>query len=474
MCGIVGVISCLFGAKNRKFVADGILTGQVRGLDSTGMMAMSSNGDIKVHKSDLTGTDFYYDKGTDDLLNLAGNSRAIFVHHRAATQGKISSANSHPFVASSDDGTRTVVGVHNGSLTNWKSRPNASKYEVDSNWAFHRIAERGDLGFEEIEGPYAMVWMDRSKKNEINIARNSGRPLHGVLSKDGRQLFVASELHMLRWLVERNDIEVVPEYIVFDAGKIFTIDTSSNVIRMTVRDTPAIKALPVARATNVTNINARKNVEPKHVGATATTTASAAVDYETVQRNGYIISLTAASFINKLERALKGVPASTVVKPKKEEADEIVGQRDDDAPPFVPEEDRFEDELVPEKWISHYNATSKEVEAAKKAGIFRELNWLEGVCYDPSNQELLGDVDVYVSGKGKTKFLGVLRGCSEARANAEYINNNVGWKGAGTTLSGGWVVVVGLANDTVLGQKLIVAELNREGKAQLASAHMIA
>lgn len=478
MCGIVGVISCLFGSKNRKFMADGILTGQVRGLDSTGLMLMDFAGNIKVHKSDLTGTDFFYDKGTDDLLNVAGNARAIFVHHRAATQGKISTANAHPFVASSTDNSRTVVGVHNGSLTNWRSRPNSKNFEVDSNWAFHRIAERGDEGFEEIEGPYAMVWMDRAKNNEVNIARNSGRPLHGVLSKDGRQLFVASEVHMLKWLVERNDIEVAADYIVFDAGKIFTIDTSGNTIRMTVRDTPAIKALPavVTSTATVTNINARKNVVPKYVGAASSVGTAATSSEETVVRNGYTVSLTAASFISKLERALKGIKTSTYTSAtaakKDEPAEEMVRQRDDDAP--FAADDKFEDELVPEKWISHHNATTKEVEAAKQAGVFRELNWLEGVCYDTNSQELLGDVDVYLSGKGKTKFLGVLRGCSEARANAEYINNKVGWKGVGATLCGGWVVVVGMADDAVLGKKLIVAELTREGKAQLDAVHMMA
>ena len=63
---------------------------------------------------------------------------------------------------------------------------------------------------------------------------------------------------------------------------------------------------------------------------------------------------------------------------------------------------------------------------------------------------------------GKVKYAGVIRGCSQARANAEYIQSDLG-----KATNGNWVVVVGAREEKQLGKVLVVAELNQAGRAGL-------
>ena len=453
MCGIVGVISANYGAKIGKFMEDGLVVGQVRGFDSTGIMLQDFQGNIRTHKAAMIGTDFASDKVTFKLLAGSGSSRAIIAHHRAATQGKVSNDNAHPFVVRSTDDKKSIIGCHNGSLVNWKRRPTAAKFDVDSHWAISRIAELGNEAFTEIEGPFAMVWMDSSKRDRVFIARNAGRPLHAMMSSDNKQMYIASEAGMLQWLVERNDIACNNEVIVFDPGVIFEVDASGPTISVSSTPCPAPVPLPVQ--SNVAQFK-RSDTVPKHTG---NYTPPA---YTGVTMNGFMVSQTAKDWIEKLQAAIDYEPVAA----GDDAEEEIVAQRAEDIPG-----DAFEDELVPEDWIAQYSVSDAEAAAAKKAGVFRELNWFEGVCHDDTTGDTLGDIDMYIPGSGKRKLMGVLRGCSEARANAEYINNKTSIGGGRHTMNGGWVVVVGMRDDTILGKTLIVAELNRKGHQELEAMH---
>lgn len=460
MCGIVGVISANYGSNNRKFLADGGVVGQLRGYDSTGIAQQSITGQVSTFKLATIGTYFVGDKTVAKLLDGAGAATITFLHHRAATQGKVNAGNAHPFsIDRLDDSKTKVVGVHNGSLNNWKNKHNGKFYEVDSEWALSRITDEGDDAFKEIEGPYAFVWMDTAHKHKLFMCRNSGRPMHVVFSKDKKQMFFASEAGMLTWLCDRNNIDVENEILALTPGEIYEFDARGTTVTVTSRKAPGVVVPPAKTAASTTTTTAVKDVAPRNFHSTSDKTVPATSDGRTPGQ----------MFVDGLKKACKSiekqvdkaVAALTSDVAKIEE--EIVSQRDSDAP--VDAMDMFDGESVPMNWFSHDNVTVEEMAAAKKEGIFRELNWIEGVCWDEDTGDLMGDVQVFTPGNGKATLVGVLRGISRARAHAEYIDNGK----AG--LAGDWVVCVGLRNDPVCGKVVIVAELNQVGKNGIDKLH---
>ena len=104
----------------------------------------------------------------------------------------------------------------------------------------------------------------------------------------------------------------------------------------------------------------------------------------------------------------------------------------------------------------------RRMEEAKKWGMFRELQWFQGIAYDDQTGEVLGDVEIWDKVNGKVKYTGVIRGCSQARANSEYIR-----EGLNGSTDGNWVVVIGAREERQLGKVLVVAELNQAGRAGL-------
>lgn len=465
MCGIVGVVNSVYGTKIQPFMRNGCVVGQLRGFDSTGIMQQDQDGKVYAHKSATIGTYFATDKTVEQLFVRSGSARSIVIHHRAATQGKVVAANAHPFVlerVGEPAGQETkIIGVHNGSLNNWKSKVNAKHFEVDSAWALSRIADVGEQAFKEIEGPFAFVWMDTAKKDHLYMIRNSGRPMHIVRSKDKKQVYFASEAGMLAWLVDRNDIETENQISVLDPNYLYDFDSSGAEVVITAKKIDMWAAPPKpATVSNVVPITKpASTVVPAHVGT--------APSYNSTVVKSKGLSFAAEYYINRL-KAVGAAPAAPVVKAADAVADDVVSQRTDDAPSDVT---AFDGETVPQNWFSDRSASEAEKEAAKQAGIFQELNWLEGVTFDDDTGELLGDIDIYTPGKGKTQFMGILRGCSSARAHADYINNSVATSASKKVVNGGWVVVVGMRTDSVAGRMVICAELNTEGRRSLAALH---
>ncbi len=460
MCGIVGVINAGYNAKARKFLQDGGVVGQVRGFDSTGIAQQKYDGKISTFKIATIGTYFTSDKAVDGLLTSSSGIGYSFIHHRAATSGKVTVANAHPFTIQRLDepkGKETqIVGVHNGSLDNWKHKHNGKVFEVDSEWALSRIADIGDDAFKEIEGPYAFVWGDTAKKHVLSMCRNYGRPMHVVFSKDRKSVYFASEAGMLAWLCERNDIEVENEILALEAGQIYEFDSTGATVVVRSRKAPT-----VVPTNNVSTFSKKDKEEPVKQKDTTPRYVNNTTAY-TVNRPPYVAGDPAKEFIDKLKAACKPKTleqqVDNAVAAITEDV-EIVEQRDDDSPVA------FDGEKVPPQWFNEDGVTTAERKAAADAGLFRELNWLEGVCWDEETGDLLGDVQVFVPGEGKHTFVGVLRGISRSRAEAEYINN------AKAGLVGNWVVCTGLRDDPVCGKVVIVSELNREGKQGLAKLH---
>src|SRR5581483_10209660 len=85
--------------------------------------------------------------------------RGIF-HTRGASTGDVTRDNAHPFEGVSDDGTRRVVGIHNGIVSNHEelNTKYSRKCEVDSMHIFHHLAKR--LPTSEIRGWGNLAWYE--------------------------------------------------------------------------------------------------------------------------------------------------------------------------------------------------------------------------------------------------------------------------------------------------------------------------
>src|SRR5687768_3261580 len=90
----------------------------LRGDDSSGIIAVNSDGDVDVIKDTLPG---YYFTETKEFKEHADTQafregRVLVGHNRKATIGKVNLDNAHPFVVNNE-----FVLVHNGSLTSHKN-----------------------------------------------------------------------------------------------------------------------------------------------------------------------------------------------------------------------------------------------------------------------------------------------------------------------------------------------------------------
>lgn len=445
MCGIIAAINCgHYSRDSEDFLSNAILVGAVRGQDSTGLVQTDRKNKIYTHKLAISGSAFLNNNTTQAFIKDASRSPITIIHHRAATVGSINADNAHPFIcdmSSANSVTKkehVLVGVHNGSLVNWKTKPEAAEFEVDSNWALAHIARHGVEAFEDIEGPYCFMWVDNKTPNRLMVARNHGRPMHAVFSKDRKEVFFASEAGMLAWLCERNRIATEDNIMVLGTDTLYTFDTNGPTVAITTTDIPKKAAV-----------------------AQSYTTHTAVVPV--VNRQPSMLNDDGKTFIDKIKAAAKYDPKAPVLNT--EVIDATIKDITDDSgeePWTVSSDGEFVADRVPTDWFSDRNATHAEKNKAKELDLFRELQWFQGVAYDDQTGEVLGDIEVWDKVNGKVKYAGVIRGCSQARANAEYIQTNLS-----KAISGNWVVVVGAREEKQLGKVLVVAELNQAGRAGL-------
>lgn len=200
MCGIVGVFGNV-SVQDEKVFKELLIVGQLRGNHSTGAMAVKrANNEVVVAKAVGTPDQLLDMKQFDKVM--AGNQRFLLGHNRYATQGKVNHANAHPF------NFDHVTGVHNGSLRNYTQLDGYGEFPVDSQVLYHHISKHGLRdAVDNFSGAAALVWWD-SKENEVNIWKNSERPLSWGLTASGA-IYIASEFEMLEWILHRNNMKMV-------------------------------------------------------------------------------------------------------------------------------------------------------------------------------------------------------------------------------------------------------------------------
>lgn len=224
MCGILFALAKPHHHANLdKWLADAFIASQVRGTDSAGLFRVTHEPNnrhiqrtIFTEKAAVNASTFLSSAKVANQIKAANHSAITVGHVRARTHGAVKDSNAHPFEVMRAD-TTELVGVHNGSMVGWKDMKEGSDYDVDSEWMLNCIADDGIKAFKGFDGAYALVWYDTAEPGVLNVARNDKRPLYFAWTKDKKGMLAASELGMLGWLADRNEIELWKD----DAGRKF-------------------------------------------------------------------------------------------------------------------------------------------------------------------------------------------------------------------------------------------------------------
>lgn len=190
MCGHVGIAGKL-EYKDELLMKRLLVMDYFRGPDSTGLAAIKKDGEsVKISKLASHPFDLFDMKSFQDTLN--GCSSQVFLgHNRAATKGKVTTFNAHPYHYG------RIVGAHNGTLeqSSWKAleKELGVEFNVDSQAVIYAIDKLGiEKTVEFLQGAWALIWYDTEEKT-LNFLRNSRRPLWYAFNDKFDHLYWASE-----------------------------------------------------------------------------------------------------------------------------------------------------------------------------------------------------------------------------------------------------------------------------------------
>lgn len=177
-----------------------LILDSLRGEHSTGVAVVPrAGGHVKMAKQVGNPFELFDTKAFNSAM--AGTQKVMIGHNRYATQGAINKRNAHPFEF------ETLVGAHNGTLTNKWQFPDARDFEVDSEALYNSIEVDGvDKSIKLAKGAWALTWWDKQEET-LNFLRNDERTLFFTMTKDEKQIFWASEAWMLYAALGRHGIE---------------------------------------------------------------------------------------------------------------------------------------------------------------------------------------------------------------------------------------------------------------------------
>ena len=196
MCGIVGYITTqneIYENARRGFFKYALMLDTLRGPDSTGVITVSKKFTVNRYKTLSSGFRMATSAAFDDNVP---NGWGAIGHNRSATIGDITVDNAHPFKFG------RISLVHNGTLNNRgrNFRTFDNTLEVDSMQIAKAIADvppkEATRILELIDGDFALVWVDERDRS-INMARNTGRPMHLGFNFDKSFLvFMSDQSHL--------------------------------------------------------------------------------------------------------------------------------------------------------------------------------------------------------------------------------------------------------------------------------------
>lgn len=210
MCGLAGMAGPGITSIDLRMLQDLMYVSGLRGRDGTGVLQgrtfrKSLEYFVEKSRSEVSYFLWYHEyakKGRNKVLDdVMAN---FFVGHvRAATKGRISDDNSHPF----DVGR--IIGCHNGTLRDKKYE---DENKTDSEMMFQDINDRSlgtvlrDL---DKDSAYAISLLDK-RTNELIFVRNSQRTLYFTYHQKRKVFYWASEREMLLLCAARYGIEIGP------------------------------------------------------------------------------------------------------------------------------------------------------------------------------------------------------------------------------------------------------------------------
>lgn len=445
MCGIHFTISNdTFFQRSDDFMSDAFVANQLRGMHSSGIYVLERDKTIRVSKAALCGQEFIKTPGAKDLLTKVPRARLAVGHVRHATQGRADdNANAHPFLVKREDGS-AVVGVHNGTLRNWKMKDGSKDIDVDSQWAFTMLAEHGHDAFKFFDGAFAFVWHDTRSPDSLFMARNSERPLHYMLTKDGKSILGASELGMLGWLAERNKIDKAEDgFRYLKPGVIYEFDLreiGKYATKEYVKYDPTTMKTPTVSTTHYSSLHPYANryngydMDGEWEAGDPWGGSGTSPGYDARQE------LTVKTILSECTAALKdarrgrlrgsGQPATALDDLTEDQRDALLDEAinaeisriggSTALVPVVSTVKQFNDTV----YISHPNdasAAGKEIEATKTSGAYGAVVEFSGILYDKERSCVMGNIRMWNGGKWTTEEA-ELRGIPEKYANVKYID----------------------------------------------------
>jgi len=208
LCGHAGLAGPGINAQDLSIARNLGILSQIRGRDGAGVFQISSarrnqkfNNSFIYKTSENFSTmldEIDWDKAYKDVLNNV-SCDIIMMHVRAATRGRICSANSHPFIV------ERFVGAHNGTLKDQKYQ---DKDKTDSELMFRDMNNRGIIPvISELndDSAYAVVIYDRTD-GALYFGRNEKRTLALAFLEDRNVMYWASEKEMLKFVLNRHGV----------------------------------------------------------------------------------------------------------------------------------------------------------------------------------------------------------------------------------------------------------------------------
>lgn len=491
MCGIHFVMTQdTFATRTDDYMRDAFIANQVRGMHSSGMFQVNNKHEISMFKQAVNGSEFINTEGAKAILTRVPRSPLTVGHVRHATSGEVNDDNAHPFLITREDGSE-LVGVHNGTLRDWKNMKGGQKGAVvDSAWAFNMIAEHGDDAFQYFDGAFAMVWYDTAEPEHMYMVRNKERPLHFMTSKDRRTIIGASELGMLGWLAQRNNIEPHTE-----KQSAFRYLEANTVYRFSLKDIGAFESWDMMKFDSrnrvyVPPVNQYNSLHPTQRGgyhgypASNDMLGNAEFDEYAWPRRSNVgwkpyEDTRQMKLMEDCHAALDAVmDAASDTLPEVSDA-EIEAMRKSDPATFdaidtaikrwkkagTTKAVKEDAEAVRAEVILNSNAvfvsdpnsssaTRSEIAAAREAGVYGQIGKFYGILYDPDDSTILGQLQIYRRGK-EMEVEGEIRYMTK-RAESKFVE----------PIEPNFVTIVGVAPPTAaFKETYIVAELNESNKA---------
>lgn len=205
MCGIAAVFNgeSTEMVKLPALIHDLLIMTQLRGMDSTGIVNLSSKYELNLYKKTVNANDFMEMRQARTLVDQSKSGFGTIIHCRKATIGGKTQEAAHPFVVQNEDGKDALAMVHNGTLSNHTLREHVS----DSHWLSDQLMQKREKALEDLRGAASLIWTN-TKTFEHCFYTNGERPLFYGFLKGKNAMIIGSEAELMYAALKRNDIDL--------------------------------------------------------------------------------------------------------------------------------------------------------------------------------------------------------------------------------------------------------------------------